>query len=181
MNLLRVHRRPSLAYGRGTLSDRSCELSTWRPVQRLKDSTLETFREAAFHRSLPAQLPPKTFKNFPASTKWFREAEPAFNSSYLGQFGDPMVPMELTRPESHNYKGAQFERADAPFSIFLAWAAQADANSLQRLYVAQAPVDALPKPLRDDLPTPELVAKAGKGDIYNANIWLGIAPTCTSK
>ncbi|KAL8739067.1 MAG: hypothetical protein Q9181_000249 [Wetmoreana brouardii] len=75
--------------------------------------------------------------------------------------------------------GAQFKRADAPFSIFLAWAAQADANSFQRLYVAQAPVDGLPKPLRDDLPTPELVVKAGKGDIYNTNIWLGIAPTYT--
>jgi len=33
--------------------------------------------------------------------------------------------------------------------------------------------------MRDDLPTPEVVLKAGKGDVYDSSIWLGLAPTYT--
>jgi hypothetical protein len=37
----------------------------------------------------------------------------------------------------------------------------------------------LPSSLLEDLPTPELVSKAGKGDVYDTSIWLGQAPTYT--
>ena len=33
--------------------------------------------------------------------------------------------------------------------------------------------------LRNDVPTPEIVKAAGKGDIYDSSIWLGAAPTFT--
>ncbi|KAL8849643.1 MAG: hypothetical protein Q9221_005410 [Calogaya cf. arnoldii] len=73
-----------------------------------------------------------------------------------------------------------FERAEAPFSIFLEWAERARTESpQQRLYIAQASLDRLPKPMQDDLPTPDLVTKTGKGDVYDASIWLGLAPTYT--
>ena len=49
----------------------------------------------------------------------------------------------------------------------------------QQLYIAQAQISDLPKELQDDLPTPGLVRKAGKGDIYDANIWIGLPPTYT--
>jgi hypothetical protein len=49
-----------------------------------------------------------------------------------------------------------------------------------RIYLAQAPIANLPQGLRDDLPTPEVVLKAGKGDVYDSSIWLGEAPTYTS-
>lgn len=89
------------------------------------------------------------------------------------------MPIELTLPALHPGDEATFERAEAPLAFFLEWAEQASSNSSQRLYVAQASVDRLPEPLRKDLPTPALVAKAGKGDIYDASIWLGMAPTYT--
>lgn len=165
-------RRPSPKYVSALRTFRRCKLSTWRPVQAIHDSEVETFREAAFRPSLPAKLVKGTVKAIPAAEKWFEEPWPTFNASYLGQFGHHMIPLELTQ-------GSEFQRADAPFSIFLAWAEQADSDSSQRLYVAQASLNQLPKTLQDDLPSPELVTKAGKGDIYDASIWLGIAPTYT--
>lgn len=48
-----------------------------------------------------------------------------------------------------------------------------------RVYLAQAPIVDLPQGLRHDVPTPEIVLQAGKGDIYDSSIWLGEAPTFT--
>ncbi|KAI4191342.1 MAG: hypothetical protein L6R41_000129 [Letrouitia leprolyta] len=90
-----------------------------------------------------------------------------------------MIQLEFTSSELASDSTSMFHRAEAPLNIFLQWAAQANSKTLQRLYVAQAPLHRLPKSLRDDLPTPELVLQAGKGDIYDASIWLGIAPTYT--
>lgn len=47
------------------------------------------------------------------------------------------------------------------------------------LYIAQSSLSDLPEPLKEDLPTPQLVRQAGKGDIYNSSIWLGTEPTYT--
>jgi hypothetical protein len=47
------------------------------------------------------------------------------------------------------------------------------------LYVAQSSLSDLPQPLQDDLPTPELVKSAGKGDVYSSSLWLGTEPTYT--
>ena len=152
---------------------------TWQPVRTLRDSNVETFRKAAFNPSLPAKLPKDSCAKTPALTKWFQAPWPTFNSSYLGRFGRHLVPLELTSPPLTPNTGSVFQRAEAPFSIFLQWAGQADADSPKRLYVAQASLDRLPKPLQDDLPTPELVAQAGSGDVYDASIWLGVAPTYT--
>ncbi|KAL8365939.1 hypothetical protein RB595_004629 [Gaeumannomyces hyphopodioides] len=48
---------------------------------------------------------------------------------------------------------------------------------LRRLYIAQAPISDLPLELQGDLPVPELVLQAGKGDVYSTSIWMGLAPT----
>ncbi|KAK3056138.1 hypothetical protein LTR09_002644 [Extremus antarcticus] len=48
-----------------------------------------------------------------------------------------------------------------------------------RVYLAQAAITSLPQGLRDDVPTPDLVLKTGKGDVYDSSIWLGEAPTYT--
>jgi len=69
-----------------------------------------------------------------------------------------------------------FHRFNAPLSLFLQ---ACRLSSAPRLYIAQAQIADLPKQLQDDLPTPRLVNEAGKGDIYDANIWMGIPPTCT--
>ncbi|KID92821.1 Transcription factor jumonji/aspartyl beta-hydroxylase [Metarhizium guizhouense ARSEF 977] len=47
------------------------------------------------------------------------------------------------------------------------------------LYIAQSALPDLPQPLQDDLPAPEIVLRAGKGDIYASSIWLGTEPTYT--
>ncbi|KAI4161158.1 MAG: hypothetical protein L6R39_000118 [Caloplaca ligustica] len=151
---------------------RKTTFSTWQHVQHIHDNKVETFRKAALNPSLPTKLPKQSLGAVPAAAKWFQEPWPTFNNAYLGQFGDHIIPLELTQ-------GSQFQRADAPFAIFLGWAEQASTGNLPRLYVAQAPISRLPQPLQDDLPTPELVVKAGNGDIYDASIWLGIAPTFT--
>lgn len=50
---------------------------------------------------------------------------------------------------------------------------------LRNLYIAQAPINDLPKELRDDLPPSDIVKNVGKGDIYDSSIWLGLEPTYT--
>ncbi|KAK7394004.1 hypothetical protein QQX98_013215 [Neonectria punicea] len=47
------------------------------------------------------------------------------------------------------------------------------------LYIAQSSLPELPPALQGDLPTPELVQRAGKGDVYSSSIWLGTEPTYT--
>jgi len=47
------------------------------------------------------------------------------------------------------------------------------------LYIAQSSLSDLPEELQKDLPTPDLVLKAGKGDVYSSSIWMGTEPTYT--
>ncbi|KAK2592261.1 hypothetical protein QQS21_010048 [Conoideocrella luteorostrata] len=54
-----------------------------------------------------------------------------------------------------------------------------DVTDPLQLYIAQSALPDLPQPLRDDLPAPEFVQRAGKGDIYSSSIWLGTEPTYT--
>lgn len=70
----------------------------------------------------------------------------------------------------------KLHRFHAPLSVFL----QAlDMRLRPCIYIAQAQISELPKQLQDDLPIPHLVKGAGKGDIYDANLWMGIPPTYT--
>ncbi|KAI4204022.1 MAG: hypothetical protein LQ350_001415 [Teloschistes chrysophthalmus] len=183
MSLLKALRGIFPIHRRAIIRPQYHRFTTWFPVQRLQESALEVFQKTAFDCSLPAQLSRNTFENFPALTKWFHGPGRSFHTSYLRQFGDVLIPIELTSLLPSDVSGSDtttnFERAEAPFNIFLSWAEQADASSPQRLYVAQAPVARLPTLLQDDLPTPDLVVKAGKGDVYDTNIWLGVAPTYT--
>jgi hypothetical protein len=67
---------------------------------------------------------------------------------------------------------------DAPLRLFL-YANHPTIPPLPHLYIAQAQIADLPRQLRDDLPTPKIVREAGKGDVYDANIWMGTPPTYT--
>lgn len=83
------------------------------------------------------------------------------------------LPKPLTPPSFH-----QFE---APLSLLLA----ADSfnatapHPLRSLYIAQYPIDCLPADYAADLPTPRLVKEAGRGDVYNSSVWMGLEPTYT--
>lgn len=56
---------------------------------------------------------------------------------------------------------------------------QSHEQKLKKLYIAQFQIPDLPVQLQEDLPTPRIVAEAGKGDVYNSSIWLGLEPTYT--
>jgi hypothetical protein len=87
--------------------------------------------------------------------------------------------------------GSTFHKFHAPLDLLLlaSRSLQADVKDVglpvnstsqtPQLYVAQAQVSELPQQLQDDLPAPKVVREAGRGDIYDANIWLGIPPTYT--
>jgi Cupin-like domain len=98
------------------------------------------------------------------------------------------VPLELTRTDETGTE--TFERFNGPLRLFLDWMRQQQGRresrstsvkppSPPRLYLAQCPISDLPAQLLADLPTPDLVLRAGKGDIYDANIWMGTPPTYT--
>lgn len=51
---------------------------------------------------------------------------------------------------------------------------------VSNFYVAQLPIADLPPELQKALSPPQVVLKAGKGDVYGASLWMGLTPTKTS-
>ena len=159
----------------------------WRLLRPLEDGSLQTFRDKAFIPSKPALLPKAYFIAIPSIQKWFRTTHHdtgrvALNHPYLSKFGDAIVPLEFTRlfsASAANQDGDSFQRAEVPFYMFLEWTKSATMETSERLYLAQASLASLPEALKVDLPTPEIVAKSGMGDIYDTNIWMGSPPTYT--
>ncbi|CZT17029.1 related to JmjC domain protein [Ramularia collo-cygni] len=142
-------------------------------IPTLSDATLKSFRAKAFNPALPVLLPGQ-FTQIPAIKTWFTtEPDSCFtsiNRLHLDRFASTIVPLEITR------KG-QFARVDQPLSFFLDATASNDPDT--QVYLAQAELADLPQELLQDLPVPEFVMRAGKGDVYSSSIWLGRAPTYT--
>ena len=177
----------------------------WQPLPTVTtDLTVESFREKAFGPSQPLHFEIKDpSTTFPATSKWFIDrgegkslsfnAFVGLDDAYLSPYASTIVPLELTT--TSNNDTSSFQRAEAPLGIFLEYCKFAlaqppnnenknnnkkpDGPSAPRFYLAQASLSLLPEPLRHDLPTPEIVSKAGTGDIYDANLWMGLAPTYT--
>ncbi|KAK3075584.1 hypothetical protein LTR53_001022 [Teratosphaeriaceae sp. CCFEE 6253] len=164
---------------------------TLRPVPEVQ-ADVDTFRADAFQPGTPALLPRQTFHQLPAVRKWFVTSSTGIelNSSYLARFGSTTVPLEISND-------AAFARIEQSLSFFLEpyvpggraamrathsddfSSAATTPSPTARVYLAQAPMNDLPEQLKDDLPVPELVLKAGKGDVYDSSVWLGRAPTYT--
>lgn len=159
----------------------------WHPLRSLGDGHLQTFRKETFLPSKPALLPKGHFIALPSIQNWFRTAQDEsggvlLNYSYLGKFGDAIVPLEFTRlstASAADQDQDSFQRAEVPFYIFLEWTKSATPETSERLYLAQASFANLPEALKADLPTPEIVARSGTGDVYDTNLWMGIPPTHT--
>lgn len=166
-----------------------------RPVPTLPDASLDTFRQHAFEPAVPALLPKGCQEHIPAVRKWFKQPRKAgkatlLNHRYLSAFGSLSVPLEITN-------NGDFVRIQNTLRFFLEFVAVSESTwilpprkgsdplssaqtvSTAKIYIAQASLADLPKSMHDDLPTPELVLKAGKGDVYDSSIWLGQAPTYT--
>lgn len=176
-------------------------------VPQLANRNLAVFREQAFVPELPALLRTDGLSDqLPAMRSWFHpmiaedRSYKILKHEYLSQFGDSMVNLEVTHHDLNN-RQTTFEQLNAPFSFFLNWteaqcktmpiATSSDHSSASRqqqqqqqkenrsIYLAQHQLSSLPQALQSDLPTPDLVLHAGKGDIYDSNIWIGTAPTYT--
>jgi hypothetical protein len=166
-----------------------------RVVPALSEATLDTFRQHAFEPAVPALLPKGCQAHIPAVTKWFKQPREVgkgvpLDLTYVSKFKGTIVPLEITN-------NGEFMRIESNFGFFLEFVNAADStwilppgqrsddpSSAQtvptaKIYIAQASLDDLPKSMQDDLPTPELVLKAGKGDVYDSSLWLGQAPTYT--
>ncbi|KAI0416280.1 hypothetical protein F5X98DRAFT_185032 [Xylaria grammica] len=86
--------------------------------------------------------------------------------------------------ESTESGQSRFLQFDAPLSLITQasrfnGSRYSPSDCIKQLYIAQSDIRSLPPPLGDDLPVPEVVARAGKGDIYSSSIWLGLQPTYT--
>lgn len=171
----------------------------YHPLKTLEDANIDHFREQCFTPERPAILPRRFFRDLPATERWFRPSSPAhsnsnnarLNTEYLEEHGaNAFVPLELTQPPALAATGSNsttqpestsFRQFHAPLSLFLQWMQTTETHPQQstRLYLAQCQLLDLPPILRDDFPAPDLVARAGRGDIYDANVWIGHPPTYT--
>lgn len=183
---------PRFAYPR---RDYSFTGSQYKFLTVLEDDNIDTFREEFFLPEKPALLPRQRFRDIPAYERWFHHSPTKPNTSQLNteylaaHSADALVPLELTqaqlrtpgRNELENDSGLSFRKFHAPLSLFLQWIREAESQSesSSRLYLAQCQLLDLPQVLRDDFPTPSIVAKAGKGDVYDTNVWIGHPPTYT--
>ena len=167
-----------------------------KPVPVLPSWGLADFRKLALDPALPAQLPFFPNNLPPASQKWFfhdvssgHPTSSELNYPFWQQHQDTTVPLELTQSLPDGTK--TFQRSDGPLRLFLEHStsskpALADNTSRlaasltsSSLYIAQCSLSDLPPSLQADLPAPELVLKAGRGDIYDSSLWMGRPPTFT--
>ncbi|KAL4929589.1 putative JmjC domain protein [Aspergillus undulatus] len=173
--------------------------SSYKPLEVLKDININSFREGFYIPECPVLLPRQSFRDLPAYERWFHHSATKpntalLNTGYLAAHGaDAPVPLELTQsdarlPVKRELEGEldlSFRKFHAPLSLFLQWIREAEsrpqgqAQGQPRLYLAQCQLLDLPQVLRDDFPIPIIVAQAGKGDIYDTNVWIGYPPTYT--
>ncbi|KAF1915202.1 cupin-like domain-containing protein [Ampelomyces quisqualis] len=100
------------------------------------------------------------------------------NQDYFGPFADTPVALELMKRDRFNR--AEFERYPGTLAEVLEYMKKDTKwDAMPRIYLAQHPIDELPKQLQDDLPPPEIIKNFGKGDIYGSSLWMGKAPTHT--
>ena len=155
----------------------------WRQVPSLTRPSLETFRSEAFLLARPTQFKiDMVGPTLPAISRWFPQTllsprYPGLESDYFRPFASALVPLEF-----YTNEGELFKRDEYTLDTFIRFSVMKAMEGDEigfRCYLAQASLSALPEALRKDLPTPSVVAEAGRGDIYDANIWMGVPPTNT--
>ncbi|OJD26799.1 hypothetical protein ACJ73_01818 [Blastomyces percursus] len=174
--------------------------SHFKPLVTLPSHDIAGFRTSYFQPQLPVILPRGHFAQLPAIQKWFSihsssasahgstvlPSTSSLNYTYLEKHSDCSVPVEFTSSQNPDSpETPAFQRLYAPLGLFLKWiktTAPLNADGIApntNLYLAQCQLLDLPPILRLDFPTPVLVSKAGKGDVYDTNIWMGVPPTYT--
>ncbi|KAJ5653457.1 hypothetical protein N7490_000460 [Penicillium lividum] len=181
---------------RSSFNTRAFSASTVHPynsLDALKDAHVDTFRQQCFSSEQPGLLPRSQFRDLPALNNWFQSSPTTatrLNDEYLRiHASNAFVPLELTEnttraptegAESGATEAVTFRKFHAPLTLFLDWMRMAETSpQAARLYLAQCQLMDLPPVLRDDFPTPQIVVQAGKGDVYDTNVWIGHPPTYT--
>ncbi|KAI5815031.1 hypothetical protein BZA77DRAFT_371297 [Pyronema omphalodes] len=149
------------------------------PLPILNPATLSTFTRY-LQSSNPCFLPQGSL-TVPALSSWFL---PGSNNLDLSFFQKTLTEAQLsTFVPIESSTAASFEKSQLPLGLFLQYlshgggagsgsASASPPGNLPHLYLAQFPLlDHFP-PLKESLPTPDLI-NAGKGDLYTTNIWLG--------
>ena len=170
-----------------------------RAVSFVLNPSENAFR-SVFSTAQPARLCRARYANgrhaLPAVQKWFSHSpDPAQGPSklklpYLQQHGRTTVSVEVTQysPLAGARRGVEsFSQREVSLGEFaeLLWNQSAEVASDKpndvglTLYLAQCPIQSLGLGLQHDLPTPDFVLQAGRGDIYQTSIWLGLSPTFT--
>lgn len=182
-------------------SRRSVTSSPCKSVPVLDSWDLDTFRERAFKPATPHMLPFDASQLPPACNKWFlhnsnaaldlsqsRPKVSELRTAFWSEHEETLMPLELTisPPGKSIYSAVSaFQRTNAPLKLLLSYLGHPVSPSSSSLkgqhsiYLAQCPLPSLPESVRSDLPTPEVVLKAGNGDIYDSSLWLGRPPTYT--
>jgi hypothetical protein len=161
---------------------RPASASSTRQIQILENGSVEAFRNEAFGPAIPRRLPLGSL-SFPAVHKWFTlptstSSHVNLNANYFEAFGGSTVPLEMI-DKSKEGTEAFFQTIQSPLQYFVKWIQDAEPDSSIQLYLAQAYLSDLPQALRDDIPTPDVVLRAGKGDVYASSLWMGLPPTYT--
>ncbi|KAK1759772.1 lysine-specific demethylase JMJ30 [Echria macrotheca] len=111
---------------------------------------------------------------------WLARTDDPFRRSLASFLTEHISYLERN---SETEPGTRFLRFEAPLALLEAGLRfnqeSPDGSVLQQLYIAQAPLNTLPKELQDDVPAPDIVTKAGRGDIYDSSVWIGLEPTYT--
>lgn len=158
-----------------------------RPVRKVLTEAMQPFGEIPFPYELEypqsRAIYGETVENFIESLKSGAENYTPTLDAALGEFLETQLPPD--------YKsGSQIKqilRFRAPLALLNAaikfnTAKAVNSNimaSIRKLYIGQLPVNHLPKELQADVPVPRIVKTAGKGDIYDSSVWLGLEPTYT--
>lgn len=124
---------------------------------------------------------PSTSSSSSSCLRDFRTWLPSQTAEHDGPLLRQLVDQLLQSVEERQSRFLQF---GAPLSLIIeASRYNRDTNGrscpIQQLYIAQCDIRGLPEPLGEDLPVPEIVSRAGKGDVYSSSIWLGLQPTYT--
>lgn len=185
-------RRLFYAFPRVALANRRVSASAVHTVSTVIGTidkiSVDAFRREAFIPKEPQLITLGTDPDvntaahcsIPAARKWFtvkQEGGQTLNVTYLEQFKAVVLPYELVSQISgRSVEEQTFKRFNAPLDVFLT---ASRSNPPPQLYIAQAQLLDLPQALQDDLPTPPVILRAGKGDMYDSNIWMGFPPTYT--
>ncbi|RKF61058.1 Lysine-specific demethylase JMJ30 [Erysiphe neolycopersici] len=180
--------------------------SALRPVETLfaavNSVDIDKFRRRAFYPEVPLLLSSETnnteptphYTSLPVAQKWFTNSVSTsgkcsfiLSREYLRPHAATILPYEIMCPPYKSltelFRAGQetnsFSEGAEKFHLFKAPLALILNSRIEGLYIVQAPLTDLPPQLRNDFSTPRVVAEAGKGDIYNANIWIGNPPTYT--